>query len=243
MSEQGRSTSLSALLGRKVDVTIPNIMVESVEKVPEIMGGGGRTASVIYFLISGKVSGSIILVLSSSESLKLVSLLTGKKISKIENLDEMGLSALKELGNIIIGSYVRVLAEGLKVRIAHSIPGFAYDMLGAVLDEILARMSLATEHAVIMESEFVVRGEVRRLFRCAHTIKSSSGSVGFDDLEKVTQSLERIFQVARDKSLAIGSDVIPLLMESADLCERLLRREEVTCYEELLERLKDVFPV
>ncbi|MEE8382570.1 MAG: chemotaxis protein CheC [Thermodesulfobacteriota bacterium] len=156
------ATSLSALLGRKVDVTVPNIMVESVEKVPEILGGGGRIASVVYFLISGKISGSILLVLSSPESLRLANLLTGQKVDKMENLDEMGLSALKELGNIIIGSYMRVLADELKVRITHSVPGFAYDMLGAVLDELLAQMSLKTEYAVIMESEFIVREEVRR---------------------------------------------------------------------------------
>ncbi len=156
------ATSLSALLGRKVDVTVPNIMVESVEKVPEILGGGGRIASVVYFLFSGKISGSILLVLSSPESLRLANLLTGQKVDKMENLDEMGLSALKELGNIIIGSYMRVLADELKVRITHSVPGFAYDMLGAILDELLAQMSLKTEYAVIMESEFIVREEVRR---------------------------------------------------------------------------------
>ena len=156
------ATSLSALLGRKVDVTVPNIMVESVEKVPEILGGGGKIVSVVYFLVSGKISGSILLVLSAPESLRLANLLTGQKVRKMENLDEMGLSALKELGNIIIGSYMRVLADELKVRITHSVPGFAYDMLGAILDEILAQMSLETEYAVIMESEFIVRGEVRR---------------------------------------------------------------------------------
>ncbi len=156
------ATSLSALLGRKVDVTVPNIMVESVEKVPEILGGGGKIVSVVYFLVSGKISGSILLVLSAPESLRLANLLTGQKVRKMENLDEMGLSALKELGNIIIGSYMRVLADELKVRITHSVPGFAYAMLGAILDELLAQMSLQTEYAVIMESEFIVREEVRR---------------------------------------------------------------------------------
>jgi chemotaxis protein CheY-P-specific phosphatase CheC len=55
-----------------------------------------------------------------------------------------------------------VLAEGLKVKISYSVPGFAYDMLGAILDEILARLSLETDCAVVMESEFVVREQIYR---------------------------------------------------------------------------------
>ena len=156
------ATSLSAMLGRRVNITVPNIMVEAFGKVPELLGGAESIANVVYFSVSGQVSGSILLVLSSSESLRLVNVLTGKMVAQIESLDEMGLSALKELGNIITGSYIRVLANELKMKIKYSIPGFACDMFGAVLDEILARLSLETEHVIIMESEFIVRKEVYR---------------------------------------------------------------------------------
>jgi len=156
------ATSLSTILGRRVDITVPHIMVEDIRKVPEVLGGREKTVTVIYFSISGQFSGSILLVLSSSDSIRLANVLTGQNVDKIDSLDEMALSALKEVGNILTGSYVRVLAQGLKVRIAYSVPGFANDMLGAVLDEILARLSLEAEHAVIMESEFTVRDEVYR---------------------------------------------------------------------------------
>jgi len=156
------ATSLSTLLNRRVDITVPHIMVEDIGKVPEVLGGREKTVTVIYFSISGQFSGSILLVLSSSDSIRLANVLTGQNVDKIDSLDEMALSALKEVGNILTGSYVRVLAQGLKVRIAYSVPGFANDMLGAVLDEILARLSLEAEHAVIMESEFTVRDEVYR---------------------------------------------------------------------------------
>ena len=156
------ATSLSAMLGRKVEITVPNIMVEALPKVPELLGGRESTVAVVYFSVSGEVSGSILLVLSVSESQRLISVLTGQDVCEIERLDEMGLSAMKELGNIVTGSYIRVLAEGLKVKISYSVPGFAYDMLGAVLDETLARLSLETDCAVVMESEFVVREQIYR---------------------------------------------------------------------------------
>ena len=156
------ATSLSTMLGKKVDITIPNIMVEAVENVPELLGGPEKAMTAVYFSITGQISGSILLLFSSSESLRLVDILNGQKVEQIENLDEMGISALKELGNVVIGSYVRVLADGLKLAISYSVPGFTYDMMGAILDEPLAHLSLEAKHAVIVESEFIVRDKIYR---------------------------------------------------------------------------------
>ncbi len=154
------ATSLSAMLGSKVNITVPNVTVELVEKVPELFGGREKILTAIFFKMSGQISGSILLVLNKSESLKLVNALTGQKVDEIENLDEVGLSALKELGNIIIGSFIRVLSNGLKMKMTYSVPGFSYDMVGAIFDEVLARLALETDHAVIMESEFLVIDKV-----------------------------------------------------------------------------------
>lgn len=156
------ATSLSAMLSRRVDITVPNVMVEALEKIPELLGGAEKLVSAIHFSVTGQISGTVVLVFSSSESLKLANVLTGQQVERIEQLDEMGVSALRELGNILTGSFVRVLAEGLKIKFSYSVPGFAFDMLGAILDEMLARLSLETDSAVIMESEFIVRQEIYR---------------------------------------------------------------------------------
>ena len=157
MSAGNAATSLSAMLGTRVDITVPNILVEPLEKVPELLGGPDKTVVVVSFLVRGQVSGSILLVLSCTESLRLANVLTNQNVTRIEDLDEMGLSALKEFGNIITGSYTRMLAEGLKLRISHTTPEFSFDWMGAIFDEILARLSFETGYAVIVESKYVVR--------------------------------------------------------------------------------------
>ncbi len=154
------ATSLSSLLDRKVNITIPNVLIEPLKAIPDLLGGDEKAATVIYFSITGQISGSILLVFSPSDSLRLAELLTGLKANRIEDLSEMGISALKELGNIITGSYVRVLAHGLKVKMTYTVPGFAYDMIGAILDNMLARLALKAENAVVMESELTVRKEL-----------------------------------------------------------------------------------
>ena len=156
------ATSLSAMLGRKVDITLPNILVEDLGKVPEALGGEEKIANVVFLSVSGQVSGSILLILSISESLRLVNNLIGQKVVQTESLDEMGISALKELGNILAGSYLRALGHVLKMRITHSIPGFASDMLGAILDQPLAGVPLEAEYVLMVEYEFTVEKDAYR---------------------------------------------------------------------------------
>jgi chemotaxis protein histidine kinase CheA len=77
-------------------------------------------------------------------------------------------------------------------------------------------------------------------FRYAHIIKSSSGTVGFDDLEKVAQALEKIFKAGSDDKSVITADIIPLLTESIEACQKLLNKEKVGGYKKLLERLNSI---
>ena len=148
--------SLSALLGKAVDITVPDIRVEALGKVAETLGAEDNIVTVIHFSISGHISGNILLILSIDESWKLVNVLTGQEVNPSGSLDEMGLSALKELGNITVGAYVVALSQALSGKIAQSVPEYDSDMLGAILDRILAKSAPEEGHAVIVESVLTV---------------------------------------------------------------------------------------
>ncbi len=81
---------------------------------------------------------------------------------------------------------------------------------------------------------------LRRLFRCAPTIKSSSDSVGLDELRKVTEALEKFYKKAGDERFVRTADVISLLSESVEACQKLLNGAEITGHKELLNRLNSV---
>lgn len=79
-----------------------------------------------------------------------------------------------------------------------------------------------------------------RLFRCAHTIKSSSRSVGFNTLEEISQALETAFKAAIDDKFKFDANLIPLFSESVEICQKLLNEEEVSSFKGILERLKNI---
>ena len=77
----------------------------------------------------------------------------------------------------------------------------------------------------------------RSLFRCAHTIKSSSGSVGFNELNEMTHALEKTFKEAEEGRCEINDDAISLFSASVEACQKLLHEEEAVGYKGLVERL------
>lgn len=79
------------------------------------------------------------------------------------------------------------------------------------------------------------------LFRCAHIIKTSSASVGLDDLNKVTETLEKVFKMAGDEKFAMTDDIISLFSECVDTCQKLLNGDEQAGLKELLDRLNCIF--
>ncbi len=63
MAAGNSATSLSAMLGRRVDITVPDIMVEAVANIPALLEIEENIASVVYFSVRGQVSGNIFFIL------------------------------------------------------------------------------------------------------------------------------------------------------------------------------------
>jgi chemotaxis protein CheC len=152
------------MLGKRVDITIPNIAVESVRNIPDILDGLEKDTAGIHFTLSvdGHISGGIILVLTLSEAIHMAGILTGSEPDQIKNLGEMEISALKELGNIVIGSYARVLTDGLRVATRYSVPTFTDNATRTIMQEIITPIFADMEDVVIVESEFIVSDEIYR---------------------------------------------------------------------------------
>ena len=86
-------------------------------------------------------------------------------------------------------------------------------------------------------SEESNRVNLGNLFRCAHTLKSSSGIVGFNNLHKLTLGLERIAKAMKDGKREINTELISLLSEGIEVCQRLLNGEEMEGIGGLMEKL------
>ncbi len=112
-----------------------------------------------------------------------------------------------------------------------------YEEAQSLIDEMRGNLSTLSQGQETSQDQSTV---LLRLFRCAHIIKSSSASVGLDELKKVANALERTFKKAGDEKFVMTADVISLLSESVEACQKLLNQEEITGHKELLDRLNSV---
>lgn len=125
--------SLSKLINMRVEMQVPKINLLEYNQVAELMGGADKPVIGILLDITGDIKGSIMFILEEEHAFSLLSILRKKDVKAITELAEMDISALKEVGNILTGSYLSALAKLCKLDIMPSVPHFVYDMAGAIL--------------------------------------------------------------------------------------------------------------
>ncbi len=144
------ATALSQLLGRKIDMNVPNINIVPFE---EVMAEIGEEKVVVGVLVRvlGDTPGNILFVFEKSTALDLVHRLTGMEE---EELSDMGNSVMCEIGNIISASYMNAIARFTNLTITPSVPAVSYDMLGAILSTTFIEAGQYNEDVLDIETVF-----------------------------------------------------------------------------------------
>lgn len=143
-------TSLSKMLNEeKVEMNVPEATLAPLQDVPDLLGGAELPVAGIYIESHGDIGLTILFVLSMDSAYKLIStLLPGSQ----GELDEMGLSALMEVGNILTGSYLNALSMMTNSRMMPSPPKIAVDMSGAIISTVIAEARIVDDEVVILKT-------------------------------------------------------------------------------------------
>lgn len=147
-------TSLAKMIDKKVDMAVPKARIMGFDKVSQILGGEEMLVVGILLNVTGDITGNIMFILDINAARQLVNILIGKKdITSIE-FDELELSALKEVGNILTASYLNALAGLTNLRILPSVPELAIDMAGAILSVPAIEFGKVGDSVLYIETEF-----------------------------------------------------------------------------------------
>jgi chemotaxis protein CheC len=153
----GHATSaLAQLMGKTIYFNIPKVNLVKISRVPEAIGNAGQTVVGIYLRFTGPINGNILLLFPKKSVLLLKEIMTGD-VSKKLVFDEYHTSLLKEIGNIVAGSYLSVMEGLLKMQLVQSVPWFAFDLASAIIDPILVQLGKESDQTVVIDCEFFVR--------------------------------------------------------------------------------------
>ncbi len=152
------ATALSQLIGENIILRVPRVKITNMAAVPEILGGAEQVVVGITLQMLGDARGSILLIFPHESAHRLISRLLGQR-EKHLILDEIGVSTLKEVGNILASAYLSALATLLGLNLIPSVPLLAFDMAGAVVDYVLIQLNQAGDQALMVETEFYGQNE------------------------------------------------------------------------------------
>lgn len=156
------ATALARMLDKKVDMEVPKVKILEFKDVNELLGGAEILVVGIMLSVEGDLSGNIMFILELKAAHTLVNLLMGKPYNDYSEFTEMEMSALKEIGNILAGSYLSALSTLTNLKIMTSIPYVAIDMAGAILSVPAIEFGKVGDSVLYIETEFS-EGEARVL--------------------------------------------------------------------------------
>ena len=147
------TTALATMLGCKIDMKVPQVRLLEFKEVGSAIGGEEQIMTGVYLAVEGDITGSIMFLLPTEAARHLIGKLMGMA-PEGDTFSEMELSALKEIGNIITGSYRNSLSTMTNLTILPSVPELAIDMAGAILSVPAIEFGTMGDNILLIETQF-----------------------------------------------------------------------------------------
>lgn len=148
------ATALAVMLNQPVDITLPKVNLVGFDDVAESVGGAETLSYGVLVGLSGDIDGMIMFILDKQFAHMVLNVLMGGEYKSFDDLDEIALSAIKEVGNILSASYVNSIAELTGLRIDLSIPYVSIDMVGALLSVPIIKFGTIGDKVLFIEEAF-----------------------------------------------------------------------------------------
>jgi chemotaxis protein CheC len=148
------TTALAQMLQCKVDMKVPQVRLLDFQEVGSAMGGEEQIMAGVYLLVEGDITGSMMFLLEEKAAHNLVSKLMQMPGNTEGPFNEMELSALKEIGNIIVASYLNSLSVLTNMKIVPSVPDLSIDMAGAILSVPAIEFGEIGDKILLIQTQF-----------------------------------------------------------------------------------------
>lgn len=153
------ATALSQMLGKEVRITLPEVRIMEYNEAIEWIGGAETITAGVLVRLGGQMSG----IMLSVQQIEFVNLVLGnmldKQVSDYTELSEIEASALIEVGNIMISSFITALSGLSGVAVDLTVPAFTVDMQGAILAVPMAEYGGQSDYIMTIGGNFLCDGK------------------------------------------------------------------------------------
>jgi chemotaxis protein CheC len=150
-------TALSSMLGRPVDLSVPNVLALPLDEAVGALGDAESEVVAVVIPIFGDMDAVVVLLFTFDAANTLCALLG------VEADSDVGRSAMSEIGNILGTTYVGAIEAMTGQHLEPRPPETIADMLGAIVSTVLTHVAGDGELALVMDSALQVEGEACEL--------------------------------------------------------------------------------
>ncbi len=148
------TTAVASMLSMRVNMYVPKVELVEVSKLGSTLCPEDEIVVGIFLEIGSDIEGSMMFMMRMEPAQYLVNKLMGRDLDYVGEFDEMDLSALKEIGNIIAGAYLSALATMTNLVITPSIPYISIDMAASLMSVPAIEFGQFGDYALLIETEF-----------------------------------------------------------------------------------------
>lgn len=149
------ATALSDLLNKEVRITLPEMRIMGYNEALEWIGGAETVTAGVLMGMGGQMGG----VMLSVQKLEFINLvleaMLGTRVEDYSQLDELCQSALIEVGNILISTFINALSGLSGISVSLTVPAFAVDMQGAILSVPMAMYGGTSDYLLTIGGNFI----------------------------------------------------------------------------------------
>ena len=149
------ATALSQLLQKEVRITMPEVRIMGYNEAIEWIGGAEEITAGVLVRLGGEING----IMLSVQQLDFVNLvlesMLGRGVQDYMGLHEMECSALIEVGNIMISTFINALCGLAGITINLTVPAFTVDMQGAIMAVPMAEFGGQSDYIMTIGGNFV----------------------------------------------------------------------------------------
>ena len=175
------ATALSKLLQKEVRISIPEVSVLGYEETVNQIGNIEELVVATLVQMSNEINGLMLFIFKMDLANEVLGRLIGRSYQSFEEMDELAYSALEEVGNIIICSYVNAFTQLVGVEIDLSVPSSTINMLGGILTVPIAEYGYEPDKLMYINAEFIIEGT-----------KFSDGLLMLPDIASLNSILEKL---------------------------------------------------
>jgi len=151
------ATSLSEILQQRVMIDIPRISTIPPNMLPKFYHSRNMPATAVYIHLVGKLECHFLFIFEMPELKEITAMMT-KNFFAQEGESSMESSAIEELGNILIGSFLTAISDFTGTSLISTPPLLIGAPFDSIINDFVVKLSSASGEALVFDTCFKPEG-------------------------------------------------------------------------------------